>query len=245
MASSQPGFPTGTLTFLFTDLEGSTRLWERHPNSMKTALARHDALLRISVENNEGLIVKTTGDGLHAVFSSASHAANAALQAQQDLDQEAWPKNIGVIRVRMGLHTGESHLREGDYYGTTVNRAARIMSAGHGGQVPLSGTTASLIQDSLPPDCSLMDLGQHTLKDLSRSGNIFQLCHPDLQAEFPPIKSLAAFGNNLPLQLTSFIGREAQMIRIHELLAETRLLTLAGPGGTGKTRLMLQAAAEM
>jgi class 3 adenylate cyclase len=177
--------PSGTLTFLFTDLEGSTHLWEQYPDHMKAAMARHDALMRNSVEDNKGIVVKTTGDGLHAVFDSAIKGIEAALQAQQMVAAESWPADISLLRIRIGLHTGESQLREGDYYGTAVNRAARIMSIGYGGQVLLSGTNASLVQDNLPQDCSLLDLGEHFLRDLSRPGKIFQLCHPDLQLDFP------------------------------------------------------------
>ena len=233
------------LTFLFTDLEGSTRLWEQFPAVMRSALARHDALLRAAVEQHNGKIVKTTGDGLHAVFEAAPDGVAAALAGQLALAAEPWPAETGPLRVRMGLHTGESQERDGDYYGPALNRAARIMSTGYGGQVLLSNITATLVQDSLPMDASLLDLGEHCLRDLALPEHLYQLCHPTLAVEFPPLKSLAAFKHNLPLQLTSFVGRQRELAEVKRLFTQTRLLTLLGPGGTGKTRLMLQAAANL
>src|SRR5437588_2138479 len=168
-----------TLTFLFTDVEGSTRLWEQHPDSMRDALGQHDAILRSAVESSHGQVVKTTGDGLHAVFASAVDCVNACLRAQRGLAQESWGET-GPIRVRMGLHAGEAAAREGDYYGPAVNRAARIMSAAHGGQVLLSSTAAGLVMDQLPDGSTLRDLGEHQLKDLGRAERVFQLIHPGL-----------------------------------------------------------------
>lgn len=231
-------------TYLFTDLEDSTVLWEQYPGAMQPASARHDALLRAAIERHDGRVVKTTGDGFHAVFESPSAGLLAALVAQQELAAEAWPASLDGLKVRMGLHTGESQEREGDYYGLEVNLAARIMGLGYGGQVLLSEATAALVRKSLPPDSSLADLGEQRLKGIAPAVRIYQLCHPDLQVDFPPLKSLAVFKHNLPRQTSSFVGRQKELEEIGRLLQQTSLLTLLGPGGTGKTRLMLQAAEE-
>lgn len=236
--------PTGTVTFLFADIEGSTRLWEQHPEAMQSALARHDALLRQAVEANNGRIVKTTGDGLHAVFDASSDAIAAALSGQRALSSEPWPPAT-QLRVRMALHVGEAEYRDGDYYGPALNRAVRLMAIGHGGQVLLSAITAGLARELLPASASLDDLGEHRLKDLVRPERVFQLSAPGLPADFPPLRSLDTFPNNLPVQLTSFIGRENQIAEAKRLLDTTHLLTLTGPGGTGKTRLSLQVAADL
>ncbi len=240
-----PTLPTGTLTFLFTDVEGSTRLWEAQPRAMRQVMARHDALLTACFEQRDGVVVRPRGEGdsLFAVFVRASDAVAAALDGQRALAAEDWGA-IGALRVRMGLHTGEADLRAGDYYGAAVNRCARIRAAGHGGQVLLSQATAQLVRTSLPAGAGLLDLGRHRLKDLSESELIFQLTAPDLPDAFPPLKTLDARPNNLPLQLSSFIGRERELGEIAALLRQARLITLTGPGGTGKTRLALQAAAE-
>jgi predicted ATPase/class 3 adenylate cyclase len=231
--------PTGTVTFLFTDIEGSTHLWEKYPESMPVLLAKHDAILKQAIESNHGQIIKTTGDGAHAVFEKAIDAVNATLAAQHALRTPEM-----TLRVRMGFHTGEAELREGDYYGQTLNRTARIMSVAHGGQILLSGITSEIVRDHLPANISLFDLGEHRLKDLARTERLFQLSAPDLTRDFPPLNSLDALPNNLPIQLSSFIGRESQMSEAGILLSTTRLLTFIGPGGTGKTRLSLQLAAE-
>ncbi len=240
-----PTFPTGAVTFLFSDIEGSTRIWETQPQAMKPVMARHDAILRQAVEGHQGQIVKTTGDGLHAAFASAAQAVRAALAAQQALQAETWTEiQPQMLLVRMGIHTGESEARAGDYYGPAVNRAARLMSAGYGGQVLISAVSAALAADGLPVAAVLLDLGEHRLKDLIRPEHIFQLTHPDLIGSFPALKSLDSYPNNLPAQLTSFVGRTRELEEAVHLLASTRLLTLTGSGGTGKTRLALQTAAE-
>jgi len=233
------------LTFLFTDLENSTPLWENFRKEMQGATTRHDALFREIIEKNRGRVVKTTGDGFHAVFEAPSDGVIAALAGQQAITAESWPETIGLLKVRMGLHTGESQERDGDYYGPEVNRAARVMGLGYGGQVLLSNSTAALVEKSLPQDCSLADLGEHRLKGIVNPERIFQLCHPTLSLDFPPLKSLAAFKHNLHRQLSSFIGREKELENVKGLLKDTHLLTLLGPGGTGKTRLMLQVAEEI
>jgi predicted ATPase/class 3 adenylate cyclase len=237
---------TETLTFLFTDLEGSTRLWQEYPEAMKSVLARHDDLLRAAVESCNGQVVKTTGDGFHAAFASTQDGLSACVQAQQDLLEGTW-EATGLLKVRMGLHIGESQERGGDYYGTAVNRAARLMSAANGGQVLLSAAVADMVADNLPDGVSLRDLGEQRLKDLQHPEHIFQLVHPELPADFPAIASLNRLPNNLPSQPTVFVGRQAELGEINNLLVadKVRLLTLIGPGGMGKTRLALQSGAEM
>jgi predicted ATPase/class 3 adenylate cyclase len=234
--------PTGTVTFLFTDLEGSTRLWEEFPDAMRDALARHDALVNGAVAAHEGYVVKTTGDGVHAAFATANDAVDAALAAQRALVSETWG-DTGPLRVRMGLHTGTSELRDGDYYGAVVNRAARLMSVAHGGQVVCSQATADLVRDDLPAPAALVDLGEHRLRDLGTPERVFQVVHADLRAEFPALRSLDAFPGNLPLQLSAFVGRDEELAALSKMLDRERLVTLTGTGGVGKTRLALQAAA--
>jgi predicted ATPase len=212
---------------------------------MMSALTRHDLLLKDAVESNRGRIIKTTGDGLHAVFEDPDDGISAALAGQQAIATETWPVEIAPLMVRMGLHSGKSQERDGDYYGSEVNRAARVMGLGYGGQVLLSEMIASLIKRSIPKECSLTDLGEHRLKGIAVLERIFQLSHTELAAEFPPLKSLATFKHNLPRQLSTFIGREKELAEVMDLLKETHHITLVGPGGTGKTRLMVQAAEEV
>jgi predicted ATPase/class 3 adenylate cyclase len=237
-------FPLGTVTLLFTDIEGSTQLWEQFPAAMQAALARHDVLLRDAIETGGGTVIRTTGDGLHAVFSRVSDSVEAALICQQALAGEAWTDLPHPLRVRISLHTGEAEFRAGDYYGSTPNRTARLMSVAAGGQTLLSAATAELVRDQLPKGATLIDLGEHRLKDLTRPEHIFQLAHPTLPDEFPPIKSIDAFPNNLPIQLTSFVGRQKEIAEITALLETARLVTLTGSGGTGKTRLALEIGAQ-
>jgi predicted ATPase/class 3 adenylate cyclase len=236
--------PTGTVTFLFTDLEGSTRLWEEHPEAMKQALARHDEILRDAITTYDGHIVKMTGDGAHAVFADANNALAAAVDAQRGLGATAW-EATGPLHVRMGIHTGRADQRDGDYYGTTVNRAARVMSAGHGGQVLVSDATQVLVRDTLPEDCSFIELGEHRLRDLGRPERLFQLAHPALQRDFGQLRTLDAFPGNLPVQVSSFIGRADDLERVADALVVSPVVTLTGVGGVGKTRLALQVAAEV
>jgi predicted ATPase/class 3 adenylate cyclase len=237
--------PTGTITFLFTDIEGSTTLWENHPDAMKPALARHDALLREAIESRGGYVFKTVGDAFYAAFNEPTDALQSALAIQQALLAEKWDAAIGAIRVRAALHTGAAEERGGDYFGTSLNRVARLLSAGHGGQVLISSATAELVSGRAPDGISLLDLGEHRFKGLTRADRVFQLLHPDLPAEFPPIVSLDFYPNNLPVQLTSFVGRDSELAEARQRLSEAHLLTLIGPGGTGKTRLSIQLGAEL
>jgi predicted ATPase/class 3 adenylate cyclase len=238
--------PTGTITFLFTDVAGSTRLWEEHPAAMRQALARHDSLAASVIELHGGALVRSRGEGdsLFAVFSRASDAVACACALQRAFVAEPWPPGA-PLRVRMALHTGEADLRDGDYYGSAVNRCARLRAIAHGGQVLLSGVTQGLAGAALPAGASLRDLRVHRLGDLERPEHAFQLLHADLPAEFPPPRSLDTLPNNLPRQLTSFVGREKQIAEVKRLLAGTCLLTLTGSGGCGKTRLSLQVAADL
>jgi predicted ATPase/class 3 adenylate cyclase len=236
--------PQGTVTFLFTDLEGSTRLWEDQPTAMPDALARHDELVRDAVVAGNGHVVKTTGDGFHAVFANADDALAAATEAQVRLHSESWDLPA-PLRVRMGLHTCHVEMRDGDYYGNEVNRAARLMAVAHGGQLVVSETVATLVRGQLPPDVGLVDLGEHRLRDLSRAIGVFQVTHPALPREFAPLQSLDVLPGNLPVQLTSFIGRDDERKRIADELRHAHVVTLTGVGGVGKTRLALEVAADV
>jgi len=236
--------PTGTITFLFTDIEGSSRLWERHPVDMGPALSRHDAIVRSAMEGNGGYIFKTAGDAFYGAFETTAGALAAAAAAQRALFEHAWDET-GPLRVRMAIHTGVAEFRENDYFGPSLNRVSRLLSAGHGGQTLLSFASEELVRDHLPTGASLRDLGERRLKDLNRPERIFQLVINGLPAEFPPLRSMEVVPNNLPVQLTTFIGREREMSEVKRLLGSTHLLTLTGTGGTGKTRLSLQVAADI
>src|ERR671911_12211 len=238
---------TGPLTFLFTDVEGSTSLWERNSEAMSEALSRHDEILRAAIEAHDGRVFKTVGDAFHATFSTAPDALEAALEAQRALLCEEWPET-GPLRVRMALHTGTAEERDADYFGPSLNRVARLLSAGHGGQILISLATEELVRDELPEETGLRDLGERRLKDLSRPERVFQITSSSLPSEFPPLKTLDSRRNNLPAQPTVLVGRERELDVVLALLRSpnnVRLLTLTGPGGTGKTRLGLQAAAEL
>ncbi|MEE9298678.1 MAG: adenylate/guanylate cyclase domain-containing protein [Acidimicrobiia bacterium] len=234
--------PSGTVTFLFTDIEGSTRMWEEHPSAMPAALEQHDAILRKAIEEQDGYVFTTAGDAFAASFTDPSAALDAAVTSQRALAEVDWGA-LESVGVRMALHTGVAHEREGDYFGPALNRAARILAAGHGGQILLSLGTEELVGESLD-GLTLRDLGEHTLKDLGRPERIYQVVHPELQDEFPGLLSLDTHPNNLPIQLTTFVGRDLELNDVVKRLNDSRLLTLTGVGGSGKTRLALQAAAE-
>ncbi len=249
-AETPAGLPTGTVTFLFTDIQGSTRLWQQHPDAMPAALARHHAILKNAIAAQRGHVFQIVGDAFCAAFATPAEAVGAALAAQRGLRDEAWGQT-GPVRVRMALHSGSAPVQAGDTVsgeyrsGITLSRAARLLSAAHGEQILLSQAAYDLLLDQLPAGLALRDLGEHQLKDLVRPEHIYQAIAPDLPADFPPLKSLRSGRHNLPLQLTSFVGREHDLAAVKRLLATTRLLTLTGVGGTGKTRLALQVAAEL
>jgi len=235
--------PTGTVTFLFTDIEGSTRLLQTLGDRYAEVLKTHNQLLTDTIAKHNGGVLGTEGDAVFASFPRARDALAAAVEGQRLLAGHAWPDNISV-RIRMGVHTGEPLKSEIGYVGIDLHRAARIAAAGHGGQILISETTRALVQDDLPADTLLRDLGEHRLKDLARAERLFQVTIADLPNTFPPLKTLDALPHNLPIQLTSFIGRENEIAEIRQLLASSRLLALVGPGGSGKTRLAIQTAAE-
>jgi predicted ATPase/class 3 adenylate cyclase len=232
---------TNVVTFLFTDLEGSTRLWEQDAERMRGALAQHDELLRTEVEAHGGRVVKRTGDGIHAAFDDPTDALAAALALQRRLADPGTTAGV-ALRARCGIHAGAIEQRDDDYFGAAVNRAARITSAAHGGQTLVSQAVADLVGDRLPDGIALRDLGTVRLRDLSGPMRVFQLVHPALRADFPALRSLEATPNNLPPQLTTFVGRERELAEARELLSRHRMLTLCGMGGLGKSRLSLQLA---
>ena len=239
-----PEAPTGTVSFLFTDIVGSTRLWEKFPAQMGAALARHDKLIRAAVETHGGQVFKKVGDASYAAFGGARDSLEAAIDAQRALMAEDW-SNVGSLAVRMGIHVGAAELRDGDYFGGTLNRVSRIESAAHGGQILLSQITVELLEDEPLNAVSFKSLGNHRLRNLDRPEHLYQVVVPDLQEAFPPPRSMEALPNNLPVQTTSFIGREKELEDVKRLLSGTRLLTLLGMGGTGKTRLALETGAQV
>jgi class 3 adenylate cyclase len=228
--------PTGTVTFLFTDIEGSTQRWESAPETMPAALERHDAIMRSAIDSHDGYIFATGGDGFAVAFSRAGSAASAARVAQSVLASEPWPDGARIC-VRMALHTGEATERDGDYFGTCVNQVARLMALGHGGQVLCSAVTAALVRDSVP----LVDLGEHRLRDLSAPQRVFQLG----EGRFPPLRSVDAVPTNLPTVRNELIGRADDVAALTAVAGRERLVTLTGAGGVGKTRLALAVAAAL
>ncbi len=235
------GLPTGTVTLLLADVEGSTRLWETQPDDMAAAVARLDQTVTTAVARHEGVrpVEQGEGDSFVIAFGRASDAVGCALDLQR--------APLAPIRLRIGIHTGEVRLRdEGNYVGPTINRTARLRDLAHGGQTVLSGTTDDLVAESLPADTWLTDLGTHPLRDLARPQRVVQLCHPGLRNEFPPLRAQSSDAtNNLPVQLTSFVGRQAEIDSLRARLAGSRLVTLTGAGGVGKTRLAVQVAAAL
>jgi predicted ATPase/class 3 adenylate cyclase len=241
-----PELPEGVVTFLFTDVEGSTRMFEQAPDAMLEALRQHDEAIEGAVAAHGGIPVRPRGEGdsRFIVFAEAGDAVAGAAELQRRLAAQEWA-TPEPLRVRVSLHTGSADLRWGDYYGSAVNRAARLRSIAHGGQTLMSAATWELVRDQLPDGVTVQDLGEHGLKDLSRPERVFQLTPEGLQGQFPPLLSLGAVPNNLPAQLTGFVGRQEELAEVARLIGETRLLTLLAPGGTGKTRLAIQAAADI
>jgi len=239
-----PRLPTGTLTILFTDIEGSTLLLQRLGDGYRHVLADHDRLLRNAFAQAGGYEVRTQGDAFFVVFHRARDAVAGAVEAQRAVIAHAWPHGEG-LRVRMGLHTGEPEVTETDYLGLDVHRAARISQVAWGGQILISRTTADLVERDLPEGVTLRNLGRHRLKDLEQAEHLSQVLHHDLPSEFPPIRSVDTLSNNLPRKLSSFVGRGREMAEVKRLLSTTHLLTLVGTGGAGKTRLALQVAGEV
>jgi predicted ATPase/class 3 adenylate cyclase len=236
--------PTGTVTFLFTDIEGSTQRWEQDRRAMGAAVARHDAVVRDVLEREGGFVFKTVGDAFCAAFATGPAAVGAALAAQRALATEDW-ETVRGLPVRVALHTGNADERDGDYFGPTVNRVSRLLAIAHGGQIVVSGVTADLIQGQMPPQAALRDLGQHRLKDLAYPEQVYQVVAPGLQESFPPPKSLDTYRHNLPQQLSTFVGRDDEIAHIEAQLESARLVTLVGTGGVGKTRVALQVGADL
>jgi class 3 adenylate cyclase len=237
--------PTGTVTFLFTDIEGSTALWERDRAAMAKAVDRHLVLLRAAIEIHGGVLFKIVGDAVQAAFPTAAGAIATAVEAQQALLAESWPEPPGPLRVRMALHAGEATPRHGDYLAGSLNRLARLLSAGHGAQIVLTEVVERLVAGSLPVDVSLHPLGTHRLRNLQEPEEVFQVVAPGVPDQFPPLRGLPRHPTNLTIPPTRLIGRESEVTSILAMLLEgTRLLTVTGPGGTGKTRLALEVAAE-
>jgi len=236
--------PSGMVTFLFTDIEGSTGLAQQYRDTWEALRKRHHTILREAIAFNHGYVFQIVGDAFCAAFHTPNDSLKAAIDAQRKLQTENWGE--APIKVRIGLHTGEAELHEDEYHGyLTLSLVQRVVSAGHGGQILISQATEILLHGQLPEDVSLRDLGKYNLKDAAYPVHIFQVIVPDLQKEFPALLALEIFPNNLPVQLTSFIGREKELTDVKRLLHEAHLLTLTGPGGTGKTRLALQISAEM
>ncbi len=234
--------PTGTVTFVFTDIEGSTERWERNRPSMERAVRRHDDIVRSAFVSHRGHVFKTIGDAFCAAFGRPEDAVNATLAAQREL---ALDDETSGLRVRAAVHTGTADERNGDYFGAAVNRVARLLAIGHGGQVLVSSATTDLVLGDLPPEASLRDLGEHRLRDLARPERVYQLVAPGLALDFPPLRSLDSLPNNLPHVLTPFVGLDSEIAEITALIRKHRLVTLIGSGGIGKTRASLQVAASM
>jgi predicted ATPase/class 3 adenylate cyclase len=241
----QEELPDGTVTFAFTDIEGSTRLWETEPAAMARSLVLHNQTFHAAFGHHGGVVFSTMGDGMAVAFSSAAAAVRAALEAQRALMAAPWPTETGVLKVRMGLHTDEAVLSDGQYANRPLNRCARLMAAAHGGQILMSDATEALVRSQLPDGATLRDLGEHRLRDLAGRMHIFQLVHPDLPGAFPALRTLDAFAGNLPLHVSSFIGRARELTQTAATLGEARVVTLIGVGGVGKTRLALQVAEQV
>jgi class 3 adenylate cyclase len=244
--SSKP--PTGTVTFLFTDIVGSTEMWEQHGDAFLPVLQAHNAILSAAIEQCGGFLIKTEGDAYKVAFADPAAAVRCAILAQAALQRYPWPPDVGPVQVRMAVHTGRPFMQADDYFGPPLNRTARILSTTYGGQIILSEDTLTLVENRMERETRFEDLGYHQLRDLDQPIRLFQVGHPTVRPHrFPAPRSLNGHAHNLPSQRTSFIGREKEMERIAALLArdDTPLLTLTGPQGIGKTRLSIQAAAEI
>ena len=241
-----PDLPSGTVTFLFTDIEGSTALWERDRRAMQVAVERHLALLRESTEAHGGVLFKVVGDGTQSAFATGPAALAAAFAAQRVLMSEPWPVPPGAIGVRMALHAGEAQPRDGDYLAAPLNRLARLLGSAHDGQILLTEAVEQLVQDDLPSGASLRDLGDIRLRELERTERVFILTHPDLPGDLLTLPSLDERLRGFPTTLTPFLGRDALTSAVTDLLREpgVHLVTLTGPGGTGKTRLAMRVAED-
>jgi predicted ATPase/class 3 adenylate cyclase len=235
--------PAGVVTFLFTDIEGSTRLLERHPREYAQALLRHDELMRSAVVAGPGVVFETIGDAVYAAFETAGAAVRCALMAQLQLRAEDWGE-LPPIRVRMAIHAGEVEIRGSHYFGPALYRCARLLALGHGGQTLVSRTIVDAVRDQLPAGVVLHPMGRHHLKDIAEPQEVYQLQHPGLSSDFPPLRSLVTRSSNLPIFPTSFVGRAGERAAVERLLTTHRFVTLTGPGGVGKTRLALQAATD-
>src|SRR5215212_1621280 len=241
-----PQFPAGTVTFLFTDIEQSTKGWERDAAAARIVVERHLALIRQSVETHNGVHFKTIGDATQSAFATAPQGVAAALEAQRALLGEPWPSAENRPRVRIALHAGTAEPHDGDYLAACLNRLARLIDAAHGEQILVSSTVAGLARDALPEDVTLETLGEYRLRDILQPEEVFQLCHPALRADFPPLNTPGHLPHNLPAHPTPFLGREREVEEAVALLLQpgVRLVTLTGPGGVGKTRLGMRVAAE-
>ena len=241
--SGQP--PSGTVTFMLTDLEGSTRMWEEDPQAMRAAMVRHDELLEKAIASHRGFVFSRMGDGMATSFATAGDAIAAAIAFKQALAEENW-RTASPLKARIGLHTAEAVIVDDTGYANLpINRCARLMAAAHGGQIVISGSTESLVRDQLPDGAELVDLGEHRLRDLGNPMRVFQLNRAESPDEFPPLRTLDSFPGNLPAQVSSFVGRQADASRVAEALGLSRVVTITGVGGVGKTRLASHVAADL
>ena len=241
--TAQP--PSGTVTFLLTDLEGSTRMWEQDPEAMKAAMVRHDEILEKTIAANQGYVFSRMGDGMAAAFATAGNAVSAAIAVKDALADEKW-RTTAPLKARIGLHTAEAVIVDDTGYASLpINRCARLMAAAHGGQIVMSGATEALVRERLPEGVGLSDLGEHRLRDLGTPMRIHQLFSTMHRQDFPPLRSLESFPGNLPGQVSSFVGRTTEVARVTAAINESRVVTITGVGGVGKTRLAVQVAADL